>query len=161
MLPLIQSEVVARQWMAPEAIVNFIAVSESTPGPFAVNISTYVGQVKAGPCGAACAMLGVILPSFLIILLVAGFYQRFRKNRAVEGVMRALRPAVIGLIASALISIGRTVLGSALNAGYVPAVVCAAIVVGMAALAFKKTHPIAIIGLSAALGIAAGYTLGL
>ena len=71
MLPLIQADVQAKGWMTAEELVNFIAVSESTPGPFAVNVSTYVGAELAGLPGAFCATLGVVLPSFLIILLVA------------------------------------------------------------------------------------------
>ena len=64
MLPLIQSEVASHGWMTDTQLVDFVAVSESTPGPFAVNISTYVGMVTGGPLGAACATLGVVLPSF-------------------------------------------------------------------------------------------------
>ena len=78
MLPLIQADVQAKGWMTAEELVNFIAVSESTPGPFAVNVSTYVGAELAGLPGAFCATLGVVLPSFLIILLVARFYAAFR-----------------------------------------------------------------------------------
>ena len=63
MLPLIQSEVASHGWMTDTQLVDFVAVSESTPGPFAVNISTYVGMVTGGPLGAACATLGVVLPS--------------------------------------------------------------------------------------------------
>ncbi len=70
MLPLIQADVQAKGWMTAKELVNFIAVSESTPGPFAVNVSTYVGAELAGLPGAFCATLGVVLPSFLIILLV-------------------------------------------------------------------------------------------
>ena len=68
MIPLIQAEVGAHGWMSAEEVVNFVAVSESTPGPFAVNASTYVGMQTAGFAGAFCATLGVVLPSFIIIL---------------------------------------------------------------------------------------------
>ena len=78
MLPLIQQEVVSHQWMTLEQLVNFIAVSESTPGPLAVNLSTYVGAETGGLLGALCATFGVVLPSFVIILIVAKFYQPFR-----------------------------------------------------------------------------------
>ena len=85
MLPLIQADVQAKGWMTAEELVNFIAVSESTPGPFAVNVSTYVGAELAGLPGAFCATLGVVLPSFLIILLVARFYAAFRSSAIVSG----------------------------------------------------------------------------
>ncbi len=162
MLPLIQSEVLSRQWMTAEEIVNFIAVSESTPGPFAVNIATYVGMVTAGLAGAVCCTLGVALPSFLIILLISGSYQRFRKSRLVEGAMGGLRPAVIGLIASALLSIGKGVFFPSGSLIFPPAFfVSAALFLVILVLALKKKHPVMLIGLSAAVGIAAGYLLNL
>ena len=161
MLPLIQSEVLAHGWMDTREIVNFIAVSESTPGPFAVNISTYIGRVTAGLGGAVCATAGVVLPSFLVILAVSAFYERFRRSRAVEGAMTGLRPAVIGLIASALVSLGRAVFAPTAEGGWLPVAVSLAIFAGAAVLTFRKKHPIAIIALSAAAGVAAGYALGL
>ena len=157
MLPLIQEEVPAHGWMAMDEIINFIAVSESTPGPFAVNIATYVGRMSAGIPGAVCATLGVVMPSFLVILIVAKVYAAFRKSRLVEGAMSGLRPAVIGLIAAALLSIGKEVFAAAAELS--PGAVCvsAAIFAVMAILAFRKKHPVLIIALSAAAGIMAGY----
>ena len=165
MLPLVQAEVAAHGWMSGEALVNFIAVSESTPGPFAINMATYVGNVMAGLPGGICATLGVVLPSFVIILIVARCFEKFRKNRVVSGCMSGLKPAVIGMIASALISVGRTVFfpqGLSLavlqgGAFYVSLAIFAL----SAVLAFRKKHPIFIICLAAAMGIAAGYLLPL
>lgn len=161
MLPLIQAEVLSHGWLTTEEIVNFIAVSESTPGPFAVNIATYVGRVTAGLGGALCATLGVVTPSFLVILIVARFYERFRQSRIVEGAMSGLRPTVIGLIAAALLSLGKGVFAPMEGVGWLPVAVSGAIFLGAAVLAFKKKHPILIIALSAAAGIGAGYALGL
>ena len=161
MLPLIQAEVIAHGWMSTTDIVNFIAVSESTPGPFAVNISTYVGRVTAGIGGAFCATAGVVLPSFLVILIVARFYEKFRKSKTVTAVMTGLRPTVIGLIAASLLSIGREVFFPA-AALPLPAVLLSVLLfLSMAALAFRKVHPIAVIAVSAAVGILAGFCLGL
>lgn len=165
MLPLVQAEVAAHGWMSGEALVNFIAVSESTPGPFAINMSTYVGNVMAGIPGGICATLGVVLPSFVIILIVARCFEKFRTNRVVSGCMSGLKPAVVGMIGAALISVGRTVFFpeglslEALKGGafYLSLAIFALSVV----LAFKKKHPILIICLSAMLGIAAGYLLPL
>lgn len=161
MLPLIQEEVLANEWMAAEDIINFIAVSESTPGPFAINIATYVGSQVGGFFGAVCTTLGVVLPSFIIILIVAKIYDKFRKSFIVKGCMSGLKPAVIGLIGSAAISIGATVFipngfSTALFTKpdlYVSLVIFALCVV----LVFKKLHPIIIICLSAVLGIISGY----
>ena len=71
MIPLIQEEVLQNHWLSFTDLIDFIAVSESTPGPFAVNIATYIGAETVGILGAVCATAGVVLPSFLIILLVA------------------------------------------------------------------------------------------
>ena len=83
MLPFIQEAVVTNKWMPEEEIVNFIAVSESTPGPFAVNISTYVGAEMGGFLGSVCATLGVVLPSFIVILIVSRIYDAFKTNKYV------------------------------------------------------------------------------
>lgn len=161
MLPLIQAEVSAKGWLENEVLVNFIAVSESTPGPFAVNMATYVGNVMAGIPGGICATLGVVLPSFLIILIVARCFERFRRSRIVPGCMSGLKPAVIGLIGSAILSVGRTVFFPA-GMSVSPAFwVSLGIFLLCAALAFRKVHPIKIICLSAVLGVAAGFLLPL
>ncbi len=171
MLPLIQEEVINNGWLPKEEIVNFIAVSESTPGPFAVNISTYVGSVLGGEFGilgslfgSFCATLGVVLPSFIIILIVARFYEKFKTNKIVAGCMTGLKPAVVGLIGGAILSIFLTVFlpeGNTLLEILKTAqtYISLAIFAVCAVLAFKKVHPIIIICLSAVAGIAAGYLL--
>lgn len=163
MLPLIQSFVAANGWITEEELVNFIAVSESTPGPFAVNISTYIGMITGGVFGSFCATLGVVLPSFIIILVVAHFYERFRKSKIVSGCMSGLKPAVIGMIGAAVISVGKTVF---FNEGVsVDAFLCvnfwiSLVIFGvMLFLAFKKVHPIIIVVGSAVIGIVTGYLL--
>ena len=166
MLPLIQAEVEAHGWMSTAELVNFIAVSESTPGPFAVNISTFVGTETAGLLGALCATFGVVLPSYVVILLVAKAYEKYRESRVVSGCMSGLRPAVVGLIAAAIVSIAQAVffpneisLSVITSVSFIASL---AIFVLMLVLLLKKDlHPIKIIGLSAALGIAVGYAFGL
>lgn len=163
MLPLIQAAVTENGWIAPQALVDFVAVSESTPGPFAVNIATYVGAELYGIPGAICATLGVVLPSFLIILIVAKCYQRFQKSTMVRGMMAGLKPAVVGMIATALLNVASTVFApngwswSLLSA---PEFYVSAGIFGLCTfLAFQKKHPILIICLSALLGIAAGFLI--
>lgn len=165
MLPLIQEQVGAR-WgdvISNEAMVNFIAVSESTPGPFAINMATYVGSQMGGVFGSVCATLGVVLPSFVIILIVARCYDRFKESSIVKGCMTGLKPAVVGLIANAVLGVLMTVF---FPAGLTLAVFAditfylyAAIFAVMLVLAFKKVHPIIIICISAVLGILIGYLL--
>ena len=157
MLPLVESEVVAHGWMSEQDIINFIAVSESTPGSFAVNVATYVGEEVAGVAGSVCATLGVVLPSFII----AGCYKRFKNSGVVKGCMSGLKPAVVGLIGASVISVGRQVF---IPEGFTLEVFKTSgtyVSIGILALAlilsFKKVHPVIIIVLSAILGIAAGY----
>ncbi len=163
MLPLIQEEVLAHKWMEIEEIINFIAVSESTPGPFAINCATYVGIETGGILGAVCSTLGVVAPSFIVILCVARFYKQFKESKAVSSVMTGLRPAVIGLIGSALVSMVITVFfhGTISFDSVVLSdlLLSLGIAVVMTVLAFKKVHPIIIILLSAGIGIAGGYLL--
>lgn len=150
MLPLIQSEVLANGWLTKDELINFIAVSESTPGPFAINIATYTGITTAGILGAVFATLGVVLPSFIIILIVANFFEKFKESKTVKGIMTGLKPAVIGLIGAAVISIGKTVLTDA-------AIFSIGIFIIASVLAFTKKNPILIILVSAVLGILTGF----
>lgn len=172
MLPLIEEEVLSNGWLTETEIVNFIAVAESTPGPFAINMSTYVGSVKGAEVlglggsvlGAFCATLGVVLPSFLIILIIARCYEAFKRNRIVKGAMTGLKPAVIGLIGSAVLTVAQSAFFVSDAAGKLAfdftsyAFFCAVgIFAVMLVLAFKKVHPIALIAMSAAAGIGLGY----
>jgi chromate transporter len=163
MLPMIQSEVSAR-WgnvISEQAIVDFVAVSESTPGPFAVNMATYVGAELGGIFGAACSTLGVVLPSFIIILIVAKCYEKFRNSSIVKGCMTGLKPAVVGMIGGAVLNVATTVffpagltIGVLTGAAFYVSLAISAV---MLVLALKKVHPIVIVCLSALVGIGAGY----
>ena len=170
MLPFIQEEVLRQGWLSEAEVINFIAVSESTPGPFAINISTYVGAVMGGQTdlgifgtilGAFCATLGVVLPSFVIILLVAKIYEAFKKSKIVKGIMTGLKPAVVGLIGAAVIKILQEVFipnGWSAALFTDPATYVSLGLFGVASLlAFKKMHPILIICLSAVVGILTGF----
>ncbi len=165
MLPLIQSTVLSKGWMPHEQLVDFVAISESTPGPFAINIATYIGAERGGILGSVCATLGVVLPSFIIILLVARVYEKFNSNKIVKGIMTGLKPAVIGLIASAVLSIGKTVLIpdfesiKAISEIFTLELLCSFIIfaIGLFLILKKKAHPILVVALSAILGISAGY----
>ena len=165
MLPLMQEEVLANGWLPSEDIINFIAVSESTPGPFAINMATYIGSQVGGFLGAVCATLGVVVPSFVIILAVAKFYEKFKSSTIVSGLMTGLKPAVVGLIGAAALSIFFMVfIPSGFTFGIFKDVkFYASLVIFILSLIliFKKLHPIIIICLSAVLGIATGYLFGL
>ena len=160
MIPMIQAEVISHGWMTHEELINFIAVSESTPGPFAVNISTYVGAQPGGFFGAVCATFGVVLPSFLIILLVARWFLRFRSSRLISAAMDGLHPAVVGLIAAAAVSIAQTVFPFAgiqnASAFFSSETFFALLIfaVSAALIFWKKLHPVLVIAAAALLGIA-------
>ena len=162
MLPMIQQAVTDKGWIPLERILDFVAVSESTPGPFAVNLATYIGSEKGGIIGAAVAVIAVVLPSFVIISLISGFYKKFKDNKYVSGVMTGLRPAVIGLIGAAAVTIGGNVFfpnGVSLSAMLTLSfAVSLAVTAVMLVLLLKKLHPIIIICISAVLGIIAGYS---
>lgn len=163
MLPLIQQNVLKLGWATEQELINFVAVAESTPGPFAINMATYIGSETGGLPGSFCATLGVVLPSFVIILIIARAYLAFKENKYVAGCMSGLRPAVVGLIGTAVLSIGKTVFfpdGFTASVFTAPAFyVSAAIFILMMFLQKKKLSPIIIIGLSALLGIIFGYIL--
>ena len=159
MISLVRETVLGHGWLTESEFLSFIAVSESTPGPLAVNMATFIGASQAGLAGSLAATVGVVLPSFLIILLVARFYAAFRSSAIVSGAMGGLRPAVIGRIGAAVVSVGQTVFlpeGVAAVTAY-PLVCSLAIFALMAVLTHKKLHPIVIILLSALLGIVTGY----
>lgn len=103
MIPMIQDQVVGKGWMSDGQLTDFIAISETTPGPFAINISTFVGSQVKGPLGALCSTTGVILPSFIIIIIVALILSKFLNNRFVKGALNGVKPVVIALIASTAI----------------------------------------------------------
>jgi len=100
MLPLIEREVVARKkWMTATEFIDRVAVSQSLPGIFAVNISILTGYRLKGNKGSIVAALGTILPSFVIILFIAMFFRQFNENEYVVKIFMAIRPAVVALIA--------------------------------------------------------------
>ncbi len=166
MLPLIMSEVQSNGWMSQSELVDFIAVSESTPGPFAINIATYVGSQTGGILGSVCATLGVVLPSFIVILIVAQCYEKFKESRVVKGVLSGLRPAAIGLIGSAVLTAAATVFVPAEPAPLLEVItsydfICGAVIflicLPLILNKKKKIHPIIVIALAAVLGIVSGY----
>ena len=163
MIAMIQQQVVDRGWMTAEALIDFIAIAESTPGPIAVNMATFVGSQMGGVPGAACATLGVVLPSFIVILIVARCYAAFQKSKWVQGVMSGLKPAVVGLIGSAVLSVALAVFapgGTMLSAQSTWLWAAVVAVMFWVSQKWKKLHPIVIICICGAIGILTGY-LGL
>jgi chromate transporter len=161
MIPLIESELVGGGYITSDLLYDFIGIAESTPGPVAINMATFIGMNQVGLLGAFAATLGVVLPSFLIILLIATFGSKFLKSNFVTNTFVGLTPAVIGLIFSVAITlIVRAILPnisfdtfifdfSVFN--YRGLIVL--VIVVIYSFFFKKVSPIKIILLSAILGM--------
>ena len=104
MIPLIQEEIVNFN-IDEYTFTDFIAISESTPGPFAINIATFIGYSSNGILGAAIATLGVILPSFIIMLILAMLYNKFKNTTFFKTFIKTLTPVILALILSSLLDI--------------------------------------------------------
>jgi len=161
-IPLIREVVMSYGWVTEEMLTDMIAVSESTPGPIMVNLATYVGTSQAGIPGAVVATLASILPAFLIILLIMAVMKRTIQNKYVQAVMRGLQAGVIGVITAVGVwMLYRNAVSPLLaeTADLRPILLAAALAViyfgSRKIRALKKgLSPIALIGISALLGIA-------
>ena len=105
MIPMINDEVITKGWLTEGELLNFMGISESTPGPFAVNIATFVGMEQAGFFGALSSTIGVILPSLIIIIIISKIITLFLENRFVKYGLTGVRPVVVGLILAVAISL--------------------------------------------------------
>lgn len=169
MIPMIMTNVVEKGWLEQNALIDFIAISESTPGPFAVNIATYTGIETAGIFGAVCATLGVVLPSVIIIVIVAKLLSGFMKRKAVGEVFTGVRSTVTGLLLSVFISLFLTMLlgiTDIFNVGEVEpdyiGIVLFAIIFPMSFIKIKgkKMKPILLVLISAIMGIVCYGAIG-
>jgi len=164
MIPLITQEVVAKPWGIDQALLfDFIAISESTPGPFAINISTFVGfsqgtNVWYGILAAFSTTLGVIMPSFIIIIIIAKLFHKFATNKFVVGFLTGVKPVVVGVIFSVAIGF---LIKSIFNVSVKDlstfafkweTILIFAIVFSMTKI-WKKVHPVFVVLLSGILGL--------
>ena len=108
MIPLIEEEVVnKKQWVSKDEMLDLIAIAQSCPGVFAINIATFIGYKLNKTRGAIATTIGTALPSFLIILLIAIFFHQFEDNKIVAAMFKGIRPAVVALIAVPTFNLGR------------------------------------------------------
>ena len=168
-LPFLQSMGETTGWFTPSDISDMIAISESTPGPIGVNMATYVGYqvgeisgVAGGFFGGIVATLGLITPSVIVIIIVSKMLQRFKDSKYVEYAFYGLRAASIGLVASACLGVAKLAFwnsglmaetGSVFAAVNYKSIILSAVIF-LCITKFKKLHPIALILLSAVVGIA-------
>ena len=168
-IPFLYDMSAATGWFTSEDVANMIAVGESTPGPIGVNMATYVGFHTAGVVGGVTATLGLVSSSIIIILIIAGFLDKFRQSKAVDGVFYGLRAASVALITAALLQVAKIALMFHETAGpemapgsvvpvyemfYWPAIILAVVIFVLVKFTpLKKLHPICFIALAAAAGI--------
>jgi chromate transporter len=156
MIPLITQEITQRNWLTLEGVIDIIAISEMTPGPFAINSATFIGVEQRGLIGAAAATIGVIVPSFIIVVLVARYFSKVKDHPIVQGILTGLRPAVIGLIASSTFMIAKNAFVQEAAGSLLGALNWRSIVIfGLTLLGIAKfkIHPALMIILSAVFGI--------
>lgn len=162
MISLMRDDCLANGWLNEAELIRFIAVAESTPGPIAVNMATFIGSSQGGFLGALMATLGVVLPSFIIILLIASVLSRLLKYAGVKAALRGIKAAIVALIlATALtmmlnIILGLQNIGSELSFDYRAALILA--LISSAAFGYRKwckkpISPILLILVSGALGV--------
>ena len=140
MIPLIKTEVIeTHAWLTAEEFIDIVAVAEMTPGPIAVNTATFVGYRLSGIPGALLGTLGVVLPSVIIITLIAAYFRQYELQDLprLKAAFMALRPAVVGLIASAVFSLGKK------SVVDVRSITIAALV--FAVISFSNIHPIIVL----------------
>ena len=162
MISLIREKVLMHGWLTEEELLNMIAVAESTPGPIAVNMATFVGSDQGGILGSVLATLGVVLPSFIIILLIAALMQNLLKYAGVKAFLGGIRPCVVGLILATAITMFMNVIidfgsiGDAFSLDFKSFMIFAILVTiaFVGKLVFKrKPSPIVMILLSAGIGM--------
>lgn len=163
MISLIREAVVSNGWLTEGEFMNFVAVSESTPGPLAVNMATFVGASQGGILGALISTFGVVLPSFIIILIIASLISNLLKYAGVKAFLSGVRPCVVALIIATAVTLGAGTLFSfkTFGGGFSPvfktlAVFAILIAVDAVFKLIKKKSPspILMIVISAFLGIA-------
>lgn len=162
MISFIREEVLLHNWLTESEFLNIIAVAESTPGPIAVNMATFIGSTQAGILGSICATLGVVLPSFVIILLIVAIFNNLLKIAGVKAFLNGIHPVIAGLITAT----GLTLLLSGafsfkniysnISVDYLSLVILAVIIITSIAykkIFKKKPSAILLICISAALGM--------
>lgn len=158
MIPMIESEVISKGWLTETQLVNFLAIAESTPGPFAINMATFVGVNQYGILGGIIATLGVIAPSIIIIIIIYKVYEKFIKNKYVQAVMNGIKAVVCGMIFMIALELIYKEIFKTVNEELFfdyKALIIIAVLGGLKLIFKKKVTPIMLIGISAVLGIIA------
>ncbi|WP_213818642.1 chromate transporter [Garciella nitratireducens] len=146
MLSLMQKEVVdVHLWLTRSEFLDIVAIAEMTPGPIAINMATFVGHELFGFFGAIIATIGVVLPSFIIVLILVHLFLKIHQSQKVQSALSGIRPVILALIASAAISLA----GDAIKDVFGVFIV----IISFVAVVFKKVNPIIILVLSGIAGV--------
>lgn len=148
MLSMIQGEVVTRyEWVSSQEFTDIVAISQMTPGPIGINTATYVGFTSTGSVwGSIVATFAIVLPSFILMLTISKFFLKFQKHPVVESIFSGLRPAVVGLLASAaLVLMNVENFGSPVNDTYTFIISVVIFLVAFIATKKYKANPILMI----------------
>ncbi len=144
-IPFLMDIPTRHDWYEVSDVTQMLAVSESTPGPIGINMATYAGYNAAGFAGGIVATFSLVLPSLIVIILIAKLLENFSKNMYVKSAFHTIRPAVTGLIATAVLGIWQTTLFTAADGSFrfpvLQVVLCAVFFVGMNIKKLKKLHP--------------------
>lgn len=144
-LPYLMELTEKYDWFTMEQLTNMIAISESTPGPLGLNMATYVGFQTLGPVGGVITTLGLVLPSIIVICVIAAFFAKFNQNKFVKSAFSAIRPGVAAIIAVSVYSICRVSLFKIVDNVYTPVwrlIIFSAILFGVLQIKpLKKIHP--------------------
>lgn len=146
MITLIEREIVDhRAWINAQEFRDIIGISQMTPGPVSINSATFVGYKIGGVLGSLCATLGVVTVSFTLVFILSHYLIKFKESKIVKSALLGMRPTLIGLIISAVLSLSKGVYSD------IKSIVIALITLGL--LLWDKIHPIIIIIISAVMGI--------
>ncbi len=167
MIPIIEREIVTRGWLTGQEFVNIISISEMTPGPIAINTATFIGYRVGGIPGAAFATIGVVLPSFILILGIYIFLSKYQQRQIIKDTLYGIRPVVLALIIKAVLFVAintyfkegtgiRDLLNISSGSHILETINPAAIaitIVSLIALFLNKIHPILVILAAGAIGV--------
>jgi chromate transporter len=149
-LPMIYQEINRIGLMSTAEFSDVVAISQITPGPVAINAATYVGHKTAGMMGAVAATTGVVLPSFILVMIIAAFLNRYRNSPLVDSTLLGIRPATAGMISSAVIFFAKDSLFILQNISIPAVIIFILATIGMAKF---KLNPILIVILAGVVGM--------
>lgn len=162
MVPILKTEALARNWMSEARFIDFISISESTPGPLALNMATFIGTETGGVLGALVATIAMMLPSLIVIILIASLFQTMMKQPLVKAALTTIKPVIMALIATTILFLLKHLLfpnNSSLALSNIDwrhlvlLINLATLYFGYRYLNKKPLHPMVLIGVAAVFGI--------